>query len=207
MIEQYGPLVERLLSGAFICPFSDPDNYRRLQNDEVRQALDEYLRPLNRRLAQSQGSGVYFLGYLTFDEQARDVLKSQFSQTLQSLMPLLEWMLMVQEALGRDGALTAGDSIKLQEFVLKTEDNQSLRHRLQLLANDRFFNSQADSVDAQVKQIFKRLREHGYVRQPHAERQYFEVTGKVDYLVDLVRFIRDEENLPVSDEAEQEALL
>ncbi|BBI59676.1 hypothetical protein HSBAA_09820 [Vreelandella sulfidaeris] len=38
------------------------------------------------------------------------------------------------------------------------------------------------------------------------------VTGKIDYLVDLVRFIRDEENLPIDADKEggsgaQEALL
>ena len=38
------------------------------------------------------------------------------------------------------------------------------------------------------------------------------VTGKIDYLVDLVRFIRDEENLPIEEGSEegsgsQEALL
>lgn len=65
-------------------------------------------------------------------------------------------------------------------------------------------------MDAQVKQVFKRLKEHGYLLQPHSERQVFVITGKIDYLVDLVRFIRDEENLPIDAEGEegtQEALL
>ena len=46
--------------------------------------------------------------------------------------------------------------------------------------------------------------------QPHTERQVFVVTGKIDYLIEVVRFIRDEENLPIDAEREegaQEALL
>lgn len=203
----HGPLVEILLSGTFVCAISDPENHRRLRDEETVAAVNEYLQPLNRRVVQNQDGEVFFLGYVHFDEAAREAVKQQLSHTVQSLLPLLEWMQLVQETLGRDGALSAGDSIKLQEYVLKTEDNTSLRQRLQSLANDRFFNSQADSVDAQAKQIFKRLREHGYVRQPHAERQYYEVTGKVDYLIELVRFIRDEENLPVSEDTVQEALI
>ena len=39
------------------------------------------------------------------------------------------------------------------------------------------------------------------------DRPYFIVTGKVDYLIDVIRFIRDEENLPVDEKPEQEALL
>lgn len=203
----HGPLIEVLLSGAFVCAISDPENFRRLQDEDTIAAVDEYLQPLNRRIGQSQDGQVFFLGYLHFDEGARDAVKQQLGLTVQSLLPLLEWMQLVQETMGRDGALSAGDPIKLQEYVLKTEDNPSLRQRLQMLANDRFFNSQADSVDAQAKQVFKRLREHGYVRQPHSERQYYEVTGKIDYLIELVRFIRDEENLPVSEDVIQEALI
>ncbi|WP_246828367.1 hypothetical protein [Ectothiorhodospira sp. PHS-1] len=35
------------------------------------------------------------------------------------------------------------------------------------------------------------------------------MTGKIDYLIDLVRFIRDEENLPINDQASssQQSLL
>lgn len=203
----HGPLIETLLAGAFVCSVSDPENFRRLQDESQRDAIDAYLQPLNRRLVSSQDAAVYFLGYLEYDEDARVNVSQQLSQTVQSLLPLLEWMQLVQEALGRDGAISAGDTVKVQEFVLKTEDNPSLRHRLQQLANDRFFNSQAESVDAQTKQVFKRLREHGFVRQPHQERLYYEVTGKIDYLIELVRFIRDEENLPVSEDAVQEPLL
>ena len=52
----------------------------------------------------------------------------------------------------------------------------------------------------------------GLDAEPHSERQGFVVTGKIDYLVDLVRFIRDEENLPIEEGSEegsgsQEALL
>ena len=118
-----------------------------------------------------------------------------------------------------DGALITaiagaapGDVLKPAEFSAKCEDNQSLRERLERLATDSFFGSQSDQLDAQVKQVFKRLKEHGYLLQPHSERQVFVVTGKIDYLVDLVRFIRDEENLPIEEGSEegsgsQEALL
>lgn len=207
---QHGPMIETLLSGAFICAITDPENYRRLQDEATQEEVNAYLRPLNRRLAQSQDGSVFFLAYVQLDDNARDTLKQQFSQVLTALLPLLDWMTMVQEALGRDGALSAGDTIKLQELVLHTEDNPSLRQRLQMLATDKFFNSQADAVDAQLKQIFKRLKEHGYVLQPHSHRDFYEVTGKVDYLIELIRFIKDEERLPVSEELQedsQEALL
>ncbi len=204
---QHGPLLERLLAGDFICRITDEDAYRHLSNEQTQQDINHYLRPLNRRLVSNDDQSVYFLGYYELSKEAREQLSQQFAQTVQSLLPLLEWLQLVQETLGRDCALTAGDTIKLQEFVLRTEDNQSLRQRLNTLASDRFFNSQSEQLDSQVKLIFRRLKEHGYLLQPHADRQYYIVTGKIDYLIDVIRFIRDEEHLPVEDTPQQEALL
>ncbi|QEA39871.1 hypothetical protein FGL86_12860 [Pistricoccus aurantiacus] len=208
MIE-HGPLLERLLAGEFICAVSDESAFRRLEDEQTREQIDTYLRPLNRRLASNPEGSVYFLAWRQINDSARDQLSRQLGDTLNSLLPLLEWLQLVQEALGRDALLAPGDVLKPAEFSAKCEDNQSLRERLERLATDSFFGSQSEQLDAQMKQVFKRLKEHGYLLQPHAERQVYLVTGKIDYLVDLVRFIRDEENLPVDEEgpATQEALL
>jgi hypothetical protein len=204
---QHGALLEQLLAGAFICRVSDEDAFRHVSDEQTQHDINHYLRPLNRRLVSNDDNSVYFLAYHELNKTAREHLSSQFSQTVQSLLPLLEWLQLVQETLGRDSAITAGDTIKLQEFVLRTEDNQSLRQRLNQLAADRFFNSQSDALDNQVKLIFRRLKEHGYLLQPHHDRQYYIVTGKIDYLMDVIRFIRDEEHLPVDDTPTQQALL
>ncbi|BCB06831.1 hypothetical protein HHSLTHF2_07210 [Vreelandella venusta] len=209
MIE-HGPLLERLLAGEFVCTVSDDNAFRHLANEETRDAIDDYLRPLNRRLASNDEGSVYFLAWRQLNEAAREQLSRQLSDTVNSLLPLLEWLQLVQEALGRDTLAAPGDVLKPAEFSAKCEDNQSLRERLERLATDSFFGSQSDQLDAQVKQLFKRLKEHGYLLQPHAERQVFVVTGKIDYLIEVVRFIRDEENLPIDAEREegaQEALL
>ena len=204
---QHGPLLERLLAGDFICQVSDEDAFRHLSNEQTQQDINHYLRPLNRRLVANDDHSVFFLGYHELTKDAREQLSSQFALTVQSLLPLLEWLQLVQETLGRDSALTAGDTIKLLEFVLRTEDNQSLRQRLNQLASDRFFNSQSEQLDNQIKLIFRRLKEHGYLLQPHQDRQYYIVTGKIDYLIDVIRFIRDEEHFPVDDTPVQEALI
>ena len=205
MIE-HGPLLEQLLAGASICQVSDEEAFRRLQDEVTREELNHFLRPLNRRLAQSQDGSVFFLAYQELNSRSREHLSREFKLTIQSLLPLLEWMQLVQECLGRDGALTAGDTIKLQEFSLKTEDNQSLRQRFNQLASDRYFKSSSDNLDVQIKQVFKRLKETGYLHQPHKERQFYVVTGKIEQLIELVRFIKDEESLPLDDMPQQESM-
>lgn len=206
MIEN-GPLLERLLAGEFICAVTDEHSFHKLQDDALADDLNHFLRPLNRRLAKNDDGSVYFLAYCDLNESARQHLSHQFTSTVQSLLPMLEWMQLVQEALGRDGALNAGDTIKLQDFESKVVDNQSLLQRLAQLANDKLFKSTSDKPDMQIKQVFKRIKELGYLHQPHKDRLFYIVTGKVEQLIELVRFIKDEENLPIDDEnPEQEAM-
>lgn len=204
----HGPLLERLLAGEFVCAVSDEAAFKRLQDDALREAFDTYLRPLNRRLATNDDQSVYFLAWRQLDNAAREQLTRQLSDTVHSLLPLLEWLQLVQEALGRDSVPAPGDVLKPGELQAKSEDNPSLRERIERVAGDGFFGSQSDQLDAQLKQVFKRLKEHGYLLQPHADRQVYLVTSKVEYLLDIVRFIRDEERLPVVDDADtQETLL
>jgi hypothetical protein len=206
MIE-HGPLLERLLEGEFICAVTDEHSFHKLQNEALVNDLNHFLRPLNRRVAKNDDGSVYFLAYCDLTQNARQHLSHQFASTVQSLLPMLEWMQLVQEALGRDGALNAGDTIKLQDFESKVVDNQSLIHRLAHLANDRVFKSTSDKPDMQIKQVFKRIKEMGYLYQPHKDRLFYIVTGKVEQLIELVRFIKDEENLPIDDATpEQEAM-
>jgi hypothetical protein len=206
MIE-HGPLLERLLEGEFICAVTDEHSFNKLQNVDLVHDLNHFLRPLNRRVAKNDDGSVYFLAYCDLTQNSRQHLSQQFASTVQSLLPMLEWMQLVQEALGRDGALSAGDTIKLQDFESKVVDNQSLSQRLAQLANDKVFKSTSDKPDMQIKQVFKRIKELGYLHQLHKDRLFYIVTGKVEQLIELVRFIKDEENLPIDDEIpEQETM-
>lgn len=206
MIEN-GPLLERLLEGEYICSVTDEHSFHKLQNDELVDDLNHFLRPLNRRVAKNDDGSVYFLAYCDLNQNARQHLSQQFTSTVQSLLPMLEWMQLVQEALGRDGALSLGDTIKLQDFESKVVDNQSLIQRLAHLANDKVFKSTSDKPDMQIKQVFKRIKELGYLHQPHKDRLFFIVTGKVEQLIELVRFIKDEENLPIDDEIPEQEVM
>jgi hypothetical protein len=194
MIE-YGPIIEKLLAGDFICDTTDQHNFHKLQQDDIFSAVNDYLKPLNRRVACNDDKTVFFLSYVHIDESARKHIQHSFTQTMQALLPMLEFMQLVQEAAGQDGALDQGDTIKLHEFSLKIEDNQSLKVRLAQLASTTLFRSHSDSIEQQIKLLFKRVKELGFLYQPHSDRQIYYVTGKIEHLIELVRFIKDQENI------------
>ncbi len=200
MQREYGPLVEYLLQGNFICAITHETYFRQLERPEVLEQVDAYLAPLNRYVAFNEEGTVAYLAWRQLNDAVRGALQRHISQVHQSLLPMLEWMLLVQEVEGRDALITAGDVLKQAEMIQRCEDNPSLRERLSKIAQDKFFNSASQDVTLQVRQIFRRLLDHGYVIQPNRERHNMVVTGKMDYLVELVRFLKDEEQIPVEEE-------
>ena len=200
MMMQHSYVLEQLLAGGFICEVTDSEAFRQLNNEDTRAAFDQYLRPLNRRLASNPEGSVWFLAWRELTQPLRDQLSQQFKDTLDSLIPMLKLLQLAQETLGHENVLTANDILNRHEMAARIENNPSLREQLQALAQTRFFQSQSDDVAGQLKQVFERLRSNGYLHQPHKDRHHYVVTGKIDYLIDLTRFIREEENIQIEEE-------
>ena len=200
MMMQHSHVLEHLLAGAFVCEVSDSEAFRHLSQEDTRAAFDAYLRPLNRRLATNPEGTVWFLAWLELNPALREQLAQQFKDTLVSVIPMLKLLQLAQDTLGHEQVLSAGDFLNRHEMAARIENNPSLREQLQALAQTRFFQSQSEDVAGQLKQVFERLRGHGYVYQPHKDRHHYLVTGKIDYLIDLTRFIREEENIHIDEE-------
>lgn len=209
MMMQHSHLLEQLLSGGFICEVTDSQAFRHLQDEQQREAIDQYLRPLNRRLASNPEGNVWFLAWRELTQPLRDQLSQQFKETLDSLIPMLKLLQLTQETMGHETVLTANDILNRHELAARIENNPSLREQLHALVQTRFFQSQSEDVAGQLKQVFERLRSNGYLHQPHKDRHHYVVTGKIDYLIDLTRFIREEENIYIEEELvpSQEELL
>jgi hypothetical protein len=209
MMMQYGPLLECLLAGGFVCAVSDSHNHQRLQDEEVRAAMDDYLRPLNRRLASSADGQIWYLAWLELNQELRDSLSQQLRETLDSLMPLLGLMQLLQDTTGSDRMLAPHEVLNRHDIAARIDNNPSLRQQLQQLCMTRLFQSQSEDAGGQLKLVFERLRQLGYLLQPHKDRQHFIVTGKIDYLLELVRFIQEEERIQIDDvpAQQQEELL
>lgn len=198
-MKQYGPLIEQLLQGSFICEVSASDYFRQLADEQIREQINLYLQPLNRRLASNSEASVWYLAHIHLDSTIRDNLSSQLKETVDSLIPLLQLLQLVQETTGSDRILSAHDILNRHNLAASIENNTSLREQLQQLVKTRLFYSQSEDVNGQLKLVFDRLTQHGYVFQPHKERHVYYVTGKIDYLIEVTRFIQQEEAIEIEE--------
>jgi len=211
MMTQQGAVLEKLLSGQFICEVSHEEAWQYLQIDSHVQKIEQQLNLLNRTLSKAAEGEVFYASYLTLGDNERKVLTSQFQETASNLLPLVEWLLLVQEATGTDMPVSRGTPVRLNELQGVIEDTPAWAEQLGKIARYRLFNSTSTTVEGQIKQVFKRLTDMGYLIKPNPDKQLFIATGKIDYLFDVLHFIDDTENLSLSQQAElaqkQESLL
>ncbi|WP_028772093.1 condensin complex protein MksE [Shewanella waksmanii] len=197
-----GALIEALLRGEFICKTTNEDGWRALKSASTREHIEQYLNQINRTLAQAGEGEVFFCGYLQLGERERKVISQQFRDICNALTPLVEWLVLVQEANGQDAPLSEGAAIRLTELQSRIEDTPAFKEQLAKISHYRLFGSTSSQVDAQIKLVFKRLVELGYLLRPNQEKQIYIATGKLDYLYEVIRFIDETEGLSLELQAE-----
>ena len=197
-----GALIELLLKGEFICRTTNEEGWRALKNSSTRERVEAYLNQINRTVASAAEGDVFFCGYLQLGDSERKVISSQFKDICQALIPLVEWLVLVQEASGQDAPLSEGAPVRLSELQSRIEDTPAFREQLAKLSQYRLFGSTSTNSDAQIKLVFKRLVELGYLVRPNAEKQIYIATGKLDYLYEVIRFIDETEGLSLEAQAE-----
>lgn len=197
-----GALIELLLKGEFICRTTNEEGWRALKNSSTRERVEAYLNQINRTVASAAEGDVFFCGYLQLGDAERKVISSQFKDICQALIPLVEWLVLVQEASGQDAPLSEGAPVRLTELQSRIEDTPAFREQLAKLSQYRLFGSTSTNSDAQIKLVFKRLVELGYLVRPNVEKQIYIATGKLDYLYEVIRFIDETEGLSLEAQAE-----
>lgn len=202
MITQQGQILESLLSGNFICRVNQEESFRYLKEPNNASKVEAQLNLLNRTLSTAAEGEVFFASYLTLGENERKVLEKQFKETTANLIPLVEWLVLVQESTGSDSPLVQGSPIRLNELQSTIEDVPALSEQLAKISTYALFNSTSKTTDGQLKQVFKRLTELGYLVKPNPEKLIYIATGKVDYLYEVIRFIDDTEALSLTEQAE-----
>lgn len=203
MITEQGRILEQLLAGRFICQISDEDAWRFLKTTGNADKIESQLNVLNRTLASAAEGEVFYAAYQTLAEPERKVLGAQFQEISSNLMPLVEWLLLVQEAGGSDVPVTQGSALRLNELQSSIEDTPAFAEQLEKISRYRLFGSTSTHLEGQLKQVFKRLTDLGYLLKPNQDKQIFIGTGKIEYLYEVIRFIDETEALSLAEQAEQ----
>ncbi|QPG04802.1 hypothetical protein IT774_11455 [Salinimonas marina] len=202
MMNETGRVLSLLLEGKFICQVTDEEAWRFLKSRHSVATIEPHLALLNRSLASTADGEVFFCAYNTLGEAERKVLQQQFQDVATNLVPLVEWLMLVQQASESDIPLTMGAALRLSELQTVIEDTPAYAEQLGKISRYRLFNSASVNLDGQLKQVFKRLTDLGYLYKPNIEKQIYLATGKVEHLYEMIKFIDETESLSLAEQAD-----
>jgi hypothetical protein len=192
-----------LLAGEFICGIRYPDAWRFLEDEGQRQEVDAFLGKLGRRLARTRQGGSWFVAYKQIGAEERRAMRDGFAEIKHNLRLLVGFFVHVMQALRQDQFLAPGSLIEANRLMAAIDQNPNLRSELQALAGLGKGPTGDGTLRGTLERLLKKLRDEGYLVLANPEREIYEVTGKIEYLQEVVDFLMAHQSIP--DEVEEES--
>lgn len=192
-------VTEALLSGQFICVTAFPDAYDYLSKADNFNKVEAFIAQLGRELCILDGEQIYYAAYADIDDSNRGLIKEAFYEIRSQLRPVVEWMDMVMTALGQDMPIRARDEIRLHKLLKMIEHEPSLCEQMNRLTQTGLFKTNKTNITEQLSWILQKLEQCGYLVKPNPQGALYIVTGKMNYLHQIIAFLNDAENLELDE--------
>jgi Zn-dependent oligopeptidase len=196
-------VTEALLSGQFICPTAFPDAFDYLAKADNFKKVADFLAQLERELCVLEGEEIYYSAYSSVDDNNRGKIKEAFSEIRSQLRPVVEWMDMMMTVMGQDMPIRARDEIRLHQLLNIIEHEPSLCEQMNRLTQSGMFKTSKPNITEQLSWILQKLEQAGYLVKPNPQGALYIVTGKMNYLHQLIAFLNDAENLELDKHADE----
>ncbi|CAH7421202.1 conserved hypothetical protein [Vibrio chagasii] len=190
-------VIEKLLSGKFICAITDHDSYSTLKDEGLKSKVQMALKLMERKLVMTDRSGAYYAVHTDIAAHNRAQVKKVMTDTHSLLRPVVGFLSLVVEASKVDTVLCAGQEISLPILSAQISGSPSLSEKL-----DKVYrvpkvklsrNKETDSDKLAV--VFEFLSRHGVIQEVNRTSETFVVTGKIDYFYSLLEYIDSHERV------------
>lgn len=184
-------VVMLLLAGEFICKVSHPAEYQFLEREDERTEVDRYIARIGRRLAQTRHQSGFYLAFVRSGEQEKETIRRHFAEIKASLTPVVMFFQLVMRTTGREELLMHGALIESSAMMAQIDQDAGLRNELQTVATV-YKTIAADGAHRSMfERILRKLKDSGYLTVANVERGLYQVTAKVEYLLEVVRFLQE----------------
>lgn len=185
-----------LLSGEFVCAFRYPEAWRFLEDEAQRREAEALLVRLGRRLAQTRQGGAWFAAYAQVGSEERRAIRDGFAEIKHNLRFLVGFFVHVMQALRQDQFLAPGTLIETHRLMATIDENESLRNELRTLAGLGKGPAGDGGLRPTLERLLKRLTDDGYLVLANPEREIYAVTGKIEYVQEVVDFLMTHQSIP-----------
>ncbi len=184
-------VVSLLFAGEFICHVSHPEEFLYLEDESKRQEIDQFVGKIGRRLAATSHQSGFYLAHARCGEAEREFARSYFATVKSDLAPVIRFFHTIIRVTGQEDLLMHGSTLETSAIMAKIDQDAGLRHELQTLSA--LFKSTAGdgSHRSMFDRVLREMRKGGYLCLVNAERGIYQVTAKVEYLLEVVTFLQE----------------
>ena len=182
--------LKRLAEGRFVCEMRYPEEFAVLQEGEGRRRADEWLAAIGYRLARLSEDGAFFMAHAGVTPALRLRLRDELRAVRGKLEPVVGFMETLRQSQGRSPHIHAGDMLWESEISEAVRASPLLERRL-LDMREIGGARVSDSAIDRVRRMLAHLQNEGYIVETNPTSKGYQVTGKIDYLYQLIGFIAD----------------
>ena len=194
-------IVPTLLSGAFVCPVAYREEHTYLVDAANLAAVDDYLGKIGYRVTKTRHGGAFFATHVELGgkEERRDA-RELFTHIKHTLRPLVHFIEMVMRAMQSDEFLFAGAVIEANKLMAAIDSNPSFRNDLQSLATQLKGVSADGSDRGRLDKVMRRLRDDGYLVLSNPDREIYQVTGKIEFILEVIEYLMEHQGAAVEED-------
>ncbi|TJZ74223.1 hypothetical protein [Chitiniphilus eburneus] len=184
-----------LLSGEFICEVRYPEAFRYLAGDANQKDCIAYLTRIGRTLSRTELGGAWYVSYAAIGDEERRFIKAEFTKMWQRTRFLVEFFGKAMRASNKEEYYSRGDKIEFHALMAAVDGNPGLRAEFQSLSRLTGGSTGDGKLRSLLALCFKELVSDGYLVVANAEREIYQVTGKVEYLTEVAQYLMTTSNI------------
>lgn len=188
-------ILEDLMAGAFICSVTNELAFNYLSSGG-KDKVNEAMLPFDRELAQLPDNSAFYL--VTTDVNNKDDkqgIRKHFEECRDVIEPVVTFLVFISRTNPQSGILTAGQIVRFTQILSSIANNDHHIQQLNQLITLKLFKTSKQGTDEKLKAVFKGMVSFGLIVEKNVEEMIYQVTGKLDYIQEVMQFIVDHENI------------
>ena len=180
--------LKQLAEGEFVCDFRFPDEFDALDNPEGRKQAEEWLQAIGYRLVRLSDDGAFFMAHSVATTDVKAQLRDEMRNIRNRLHPVVSILETVRKTQARDPRVHAGDMLYVSQIAEAARASSMLENQIMEMREVSGVKV-SDNLSTRVQNMLAILEREGYLRKTNPTTGAYQITGKIDYLYQLIAYI------------------
>ena len=187
----FAEAVNALMDSRVICHVTEPELFDHLSDADKRERINTYVRQIGWCVVATHNKSGYFLVPAKPGEATGANLSSMHRKIMGDVRPMIDFLALCLAVGQTDSVLRPGDRIYPGQYASRIEASSKLFSDLKTLYPKLSRSTGKKDAADMLKAVLKNLEQRGYMKETDydGDRSYYEATGRVDAIHDLVDFL------------------